>query len=88
MELQAFEPRPSRLRTIKLENGNTLRLEAKDPYGFIYLSLEHGQLPDHLKDAAFTGWYEAEKAAERYQNDRKMAIAEIQIEETPAKKKK
>lgn len=87
MEMQAFDPRPSRLRTITLENGNILRLEAKDPYGLIYLSLEHGQLPDHLKDAAFTDWFQAERAAERYQNDRQMALAEIKLDVEPKKKK-
>ena len=83
-ELQAFDPKPSRFRTIELENGNILRLEAKDPYGFIHLSLEHGQLPEDMT-GVFTSWFEAERAAERYQSRRKMALAEIKIED---KKKK
>jgi hypothetical protein len=77
--LADFDVKESRLRTISLENGNTLRMEAKDPYGLIYFSLEHGQLPDHLKGAAFTDWYQAEKAAERYQADRSLAITEAKI---------
>lgn len=85
MELQAFEVKPSRLRTVTLENGNILRLEAKDPYGFIYLSLERGQLPESMT-GAFTSWFEAERAAERYQSMRDMAINEMKIEE-PKKKK-
>lgn len=87
MELQVFDPKPSRIRTVELENGNILRLEAKDPYGFVYLSLEHGQLPEDLKDAAFTSWFEAERAAERYQTRRKMALAEVNIEPEPKKKR-
>jgi hypothetical protein len=83
-----FDPMPSRIRTVELENGNILRLEAKDPYGFVYLSLEHGQLPDHLKGAAFTDWHQAEMAAKKYQDARKMAIAEVTVEEAPKAKKK
>ena len=88
MELQVFDPKPSRIRTIELENGNILRLEARDPYGFSHLSLEHGQLPEDLKDAMYTSWFEAERAAERYQVRRKMALSEVNIDPELKKKKK
>jgi hypothetical protein len=66
MDMLDFEHAYSRERFITLPNGNKLRLTAKDPYGFIYLSLEHGQLPESLKDAAFTSWQHAEIEARKY----------------------
>jgi hypothetical protein len=84
-DFKEFDPVASRVRVIELENGNKLRLTATDPYGLIYLSLEHGQLPDSLKGAAFTEWGMAEKAAETYIAQRTKAIAEIAAE---TKKKK
>jgi hypothetical protein len=80
-----FEVKPSRLRTITLENGNTLRLEAKDPYGFIHMSLEKGQLPESMT-GAFTSWFEAERAAQRYQSQRDMVINEMKIVDDKKKK--
>lgn len=87
MEFNSFDPVQSRVRTIDLENGNKLNLTAKDPYGMIYLSLEHGQLPDSLKGAAFTDWQQAEKAAKRYIDERTKVIAEITTEVETKKKK-
>lgn len=81
MNLTQFDITPSRIRTIELENGNILRMEAKDPYGLISFSLEHGQLPVYLQGASFTDWQQAEAAAAKYQHHRKMAIAESTIQE-------
>lgn len=80
-----FEVKPSRVRVIELENGNKLNMTAKDPYGHIYFSLEHGQLPDSLKGAAFTDWHQAEIGAKKYVSQRQSALAEIKIKE-PIKK--
>lgn len=77
-----FDPVQSRVRTIELENGNKLNLTAKDPYGLIYLSLEHGQLPDSLKGAAFTDWHTAEKAAQTYLSERKKVVEDIAKKKT------
>lgn len=74
-------------REIDLENGNKLRLTRTDPYGFIYLSLEHGQMPDSLKDAAFTDWSAAETAAKKYVSQRQSVLAEIKHKDAPAKVK-
>lgn len=80
----SFDPTPSRVRTIELENGNKLNLTAKDPYGLIYLSLEHGQLPDSLKGAAFTDWGQAERAAQTYIAQRKQVVEELSKKKTKA----
>lgn len=64
-------------RIFELENGNKLKLTRHDPYGFIRLSLEHGQMPDSLKDASFTDWPAAEMAAKKYIEQRQSVVAEI-----------
>ena len=74
-----FEVHPSRVRTYELENGNKLNLTLTDPYGFVYFSLERGQLPDNLKGAAFTSWYEAEIAAKKYIDQRQFIVTEAKV---------
>lgn len=74
-----FEVGVNPVRTIELENGNKLNMKRTDPYGFIFFSLERGQLPDNLKDHAFTDWTMAEIAAKKYVSERQTAIAEIKI---------
>lgn len=72
-----FQVSPPKVRVIELENGNKLNLTNTDPYGFIRLSLEHGQLPAHLKDASFTEWRLAEIAAAKYVSERQEALATV-----------
>lgn len=84
--LEQFEITPPKTRTYELENGNKLNLTITDPYGFVYFSLEHGQLPDHLKGAAFTSWYEAEIAAKKYMTARQASISELQYNDSKVKK--
>jgi hypothetical protein len=79
-----FEVRQSNVRTVDLENGNILRMTRNDPYGLITFSLEHGQLPAHLKDASYTEWSFAEVAAKKYASERQSA--EIEIKERIKKK--
>lgn len=64
-------------RVIELENGNKLNLTRKDPYGFIYLSLDRGALPTYLAGAAFTDWSAAKLAAEKYVSQRQTVVAEL-----------
>lgn len=78
-----FQLAPDKTRVIELENGNKLRMTINDPYGFITLSLEHGQLPGHLKDQSFTEWRLAELAANQYVKDRASAVSELKA---PVKK--
>lgn len=72
-----FEVIPDKTRVIELENGNKLRLTRTDPYGFIQLSLERGQMPDYLKDQSFTEWQYALKAAEKYISERTVVVEDI-----------
>ena len=52
-------------RTVELGN-NKLFMKRKDPYGYIYLSLERGALPREFAEAAFTGWRDADAAVAKY----------------------
>jgi len=38
-------------RKINLPNGNIVWLKCEDPYGFWYVSLKKGQVPENLKGA-------------------------------------
>lgn len=78
-----FDPKPSRTRVVELENGNKLNLTAKDPYGFIYLSLEHGQMPQSFT-GAYTSWSHAEEAAKRYMRLRQDTLSEIKEKDASA----
>lgn len=72
------------IRTYDLENGNRLNLKRVDPYGFIYLSLDKGQMPV-MYAGAYTDWTSARRAAEGYIATRQSAIAELKDRE-PKKK--
>jgi hypothetical protein len=74
-------------QVIELENGNKLNLVRKDPYGFIYLHLDKGQLPASLQGAAFTDWTQAKQAAYGYVKQRQEAVAELKDKEVVAKRK-
>lgn len=72
-------------RVIELENGNKLNLTRKDPFGFIYLSLDRGALPNHLAGAAFTDWFTAKIAAEKYVRERQDVVAELKDKDVKKK---
>jgi len=74
-------------QVMELENGNRLNLVRKDPYGFIYLHLDKGQLPAHLSGSAFTDWSQAKQAAEAYVRERKMAVSELKDKEVKFERK-
>lgn len=63
---------------MELDNGNKLNLIRKDPFGFIYLSLDKGQLPVSLAGSAFTDWDRAKIAALAYVKERQSTVAELQ----------
>jgi hypothetical protein len=78
MELYDFNgDDQSNHRVYDLENGNKLHLKRVDPYGFVYLSLDKGQLPAGYADVAYTDWHNARVAAEKYIYDRNDALAEL-----------
>jgi hypothetical protein len=53
-----------RVKVIELDN-NKLMMKRTDPYGFISLSFERGQLPESLK-GQYTTWESARAAVENY----------------------
>lgn len=63
---------------IELENGNKLNLIRKDPFGFIYMSLDKGQLPVTYAGSAYTDWYQAKIAAYAYVKERQDTVAVLQ----------
>lgn len=74
-------------RVVELENGNKLNLVRKDPYGFIYIHLDRGGLPPWLGDAAFTDWFSARQACDKYIRERQDVVAEIELQDKEPKKK-
>lgn len=54
-----------RVKVIELEN-NKIYLKRTDPYGFIEMNFDKGQMPEHLRDARWTTWEEAKKAVDQY----------------------
>lgn len=75
-----FQVSPDTVRVVQLENGNKLNLTRNDPYGFITLSLERGQLPEAYR-GSYTDWPFAETAAKKYCSERQSVVAEIKIKE-------
>ena len=65
-------------RVYELENGNQLHLKRTDPYGFIYLSLNKGPLPEAYQGVAYTDWGQARLAAEKYIRQRQDVVSELQ----------
>jgi hypothetical protein len=64
MQLQDFvQPEPN-VRVIEV-GKNKLYLKRKDPYGYVYINFERGELPLSLK-GAFTSFDEAVKKVEIY----------------------
>jgi hypothetical protein len=55
---------------IREVGNNKIRMERKDPYGFVYLSYERGPLPEELK-GSYTSFDEANKAVDVYIRNKK-----------------
>lgn len=77
-----FDPEKDypRVQTIELDN-NKLVMKRTDPYGFIYISFERGQVPEHLK-GAYTTWEAAKSAINGYLADK--GREEVKPSEEPA----
>jgi len=54
----------SRIRTINLGN-NKIYMKRKDPYGFVYINFDKGQIPEELK-GSFTDFEMAKRAVSNY----------------------
>ena len=59
----------SRSKVIELEN-NKIHLRRTDPYGFIEVHFDKGQMPEYLADAKFTTWESANLAISQYLRDK------------------
>lgn len=55
----------ARCRILELENGNKIKVQATDPYGFWNVSYESGNMPKQLK-GEYTSYDEAKKAVQTY----------------------
>lgn len=65
-----FEPKDiGRVRSLELDN-NKVNITRRDPYGFWHISLDKGQIPEHLK-GAYTSYPQAEEAAIAYYTSQK-----------------
>lgn len=74
--MQNFSNTSDRTRVFELSNGNKLYAKQTDPYGFWYLNLDKGQLPEKFQGAYST--YDAvQKDVERYEVLRGIAAAEV-----------
>lgn len=69
-----IEERDDRVRTYDLGNNKAF-IKQTDPYGFIYITLERGQLPDKLQ-GAYTSYDYAERDLKRYLQDKKRKVVE------------
>ncbi len=65
--------REDRHRVIDLPSGNKAHLRARDPYGFVYISMERGATPTSLK-GAYTSFTEAQRAVKNFIASRAMDV--------------
>jgi hypothetical protein len=64
-ELHDFERDVPNTRLVHLENGRSLRLERKDPFGFVFIGWDRGPTPEALQ-SAFTDFDQARNALANY----------------------
>jgi len=70
MEYELLDQSSDSPRTRVYEVGNNkLRATRTDPYGFIHVSFERGQVPNMLS-GMYTTWDEAHKDITRYINEK------------------
>jgi len=84
--------RDGRSRELFLTDGNTVKLEARDPYGHWYITYKEGRTPDELKFAAFTSPHEAKRFLEQWLNTNRtntyLSDKKVEIPELKTKKDK
>lgn len=69
MQLQDFQQPEENVRVVEV-GKNKLFLKRKDPYGFIYINYERGELPADLQ-GAFSSFDEARKRIDAYLRNKK-----------------
>ena len=84
-----FDPNRDDPRTKVIDLGNNkLMLKRTDPYGFINIHLERGQLPEYLK-GNYTTWEAARSDVDKYLAERTKVSKDLPTETTaPAELKK
>lgn len=77
------------LRIVYLENGRKLRLERKDPFGFVFIGWDHGSAPSELQ-GAYTDFDQARTALLSYlSNNTFETVSDVPTEKVaPLKYKK
>lgn len=78
MPIYGHEPGPrdaAAEEIIQMTNGNHIKMQRQDPFGFIYLSLKNGGLPEKYQ-GAYTTFAYARQAAQQYLQDRDIAEGE------------
>jgi hypothetical protein len=58
-----------KFRKIEMDNGNTCHIRCQDPYGFWYISLERGNLPERMK-GSYTSFDLALRAVNMWLKDK------------------
>lgn len=76
MTLQDFNPDTTSRRTYELEGGNKLYAERKNPYGFIRIHFDKGQIPENLA-SDYTSYPEADKAIQIYLNTKGRTLTNV-----------
>lgn len=74
-------------RIISLTSGNKIRADRKDPYGFWYISFEHGPTPKELQ-GTYTTIGLVLRAVETYVNGHGFEVGEPEPKAPPVKTKK
>lgn len=74
--MQDFQPGTTSRRTYDLDGGQKVHAERKDPYGFVYLHLDKGILPQELS-SAFTSYDEADRAITHYVNKKQREVLSV-----------
>jgi hypothetical protein len=69
---------------IDMANGNRLKMARTDPYGFIYLSLMRGSLPEKYQ-GAYTDFKVARQAADQYLYERNIEEGKLERPELQTK---
>lgn len=69
------------LRIVYLQNGRKLRLERKDPFGFVYIGWDKGHPPSHLQ-GAYTDFDQARQALVNYLENNTFEM----VSDTPTEK--
>lgn len=64
-------------RTVILDNGNKIHMKRSDPFGFIAVNWDKGQMPAKLK-GQFTSFDEARRAVDGYLAELNRAVVGTQ----------